>query len=79
MAPPKQQSENGWDQWQKHVLMELKRHSGWCEDLNDKLDALAVDVAGLKVKAGVWGLVGGSISVLILVGLLLARGILGIG
>jgi len=54
---------NGWDEYQKLVLHELKQ-------LNKKADtnliehaAIKEDIAKLKVKSGVWGLIGGMIPV----------------
>jgi len=49
---------DSWTEWRQHVLITLK-------DVNEKVDTLIVEVAMLKVKAGIWGLVGGSIPVII--------------
>lgn len=35
--------------------------------LNDRITDLRVDIAALKVKAGIWGLIGGAIPVVITV------------
>lgn len=62
---------NGWTQYQKLVLAELERHSKQLEALNSQLNKqmsdLQVEIATLKVKSGVWGLLGGLIPVLVFV------------
>ena len=69
-----------WKEWSKHVLAELKRLSDKSDQLDRKLDdrltQLAVEIAKLKVKASVWGMLGGALPVLIglLVWLLETRG-----
>lgn len=61
--------ENGWNEWSRHVLAELKRLSDGQKEYQEKADAafldLKVEIANLKVKSGVWGLVGGAIPVAI--------------
>jgi hypothetical protein len=59
--------ENGWEKYQKQVLNEL-------EDLNNDLRALTksvidlrVEMAGLQVKAGMWGAIAGGIPALVAV------------
>ena len=60
---------DGWEEWSKFVLKELKRLGDAYEDLtkkvNDELSELKAEVAMLKVKSGVYGLVGGAILLLI--------------
>lgn len=46
---------NGWDRWSKHIIAELDRLNTCYEKLDDKIDKLTVEVAMLKVKAGMWG------------------------
>lgn len=62
---------NGWTQYQKLVLAELERHSKQLEQINSQMHKqmsdLQVEIATLKVKSGVWGLMGGLIPVLVLV------------
>ena len=45
----------------------------WIEDhftkLNDQITNVRVDIATLKVKAGIWGIIGGVIPVLISIAL----------
>lgn len=70
--PTSPSNGNGWDKWAKHVLFELERlnkEMGEMNDkmtsiqgeMNDKMTLIHIEIAKLKVKAGVWGLVGGAI------------------
>ena len=60
---------DGWQKWSTFVLEELKRLNKNYEELtkkvNDELSELKAEVAMLKVKSGVYGLVGGAILLLI--------------
>ena len=60
---------DGWQEWSKFVLKELTRLGDAYEDLtkkvNDELSELKAEVAMLKVKSGVYGLLGGAILLLI--------------
>ncbi len=59
-------NSNGWDRWQKHVLAELARLQTCVDRIERSQRQLALDVAMLKVKSGVWGLIAGAIPVGIL-------------
>ena len=56
---------NGWNQYQKLVMDKLTEHDEKFTSIEDKLVKLQVDLATLKVKAGVWGGVAGLIPVVI--------------
>jgi hypothetical protein len=43
------------------------------EKLQETVTQIRIDVEGLKVKAGIWGLLGGAIPVLILIGYLVVK------
>jgi len=58
--------KDSWTEWRRHVLITL-------EDLNGKMDKVRVEVAELKIKAGIWGLVGAAIPVLIGLGIMLVK------
>ena len=60
--------ENGWEEWRKFVLNELKRLSTCYETLDEKMTKMMVEIGMLKVKAGVWGGLAGLISVAVAVG-----------
>ncbi len=68
-------SDNGWDEWRKFVLMELKRSNKSHESTGQRLEVISKDIVALKVKAGVWGLVGGLIPVALLLALWLLKGL----
>jgi len=65
---------DSWREWSNFVLMELKRTNTQIEDLDkkieklkdDQISKLKVEIAMLKVKAGIWGVMGGAIPVLVL-------------
>ena len=52
---------NGWGEWGRHVLEELKRNSTDHVAITEVLQGLRDDVVGLKYKAGLWGAIGASI------------------
>ena len=56
---------NGWDQYQKLVIDKLSDHDEKFTSIEDKLIKLQVEIATLKVKAGVWGGIAGLIPVVI--------------
>ncbi|MBC8490464.1 MAG: hypothetical protein H8D45_30995 [Bacteroidetes bacterium] len=57
-------SEN-WDKYQEWVIRDLKRLSENIKEINNKLDDISKDTAMLKVKAGMWGMIGGALPVII--------------
>ena len=56
---------NGWDQYQKLVIDKLGEHDEKFTSIESKLMKIQVDLATLKVKAGVWGGLAGMIPVVI--------------
>lgn len=56
---------DGWQEWSKFVLKELKRLSDAYDKLSDAMSHTKAEIAMLKVKSGVYGLVGGAILVVI--------------
>jgi hypothetical protein len=68
---------DGWNEWGKHVLTELQRlntniegmetrHSVHREDVAKELGGLKSEIAVLQVKAGLWGVFGGALPVVVL-------------
>ncbi len=56
--------DNGtWDEWSKHILLELKRLSEGQEKHSKLLGDVRTEIATLKVRSGVWGMIGGAIPV----------------
>jgi len=69
---------NGWNEWKQHVLAVLDELKSSNESMKDRIDSMHIEVldriaeinieiAGLKVKSGVWGVIGGIIPVAILI------------
>ena len=67
---------NGWNEYQRLVLNELNRHNVLIEDIKrdmdnrfnkferqiyEKMSNVEKEIIGLKIKSGVWGIVGGLI------------------
>ncbi len=60
MMPPN--DDNGWSAYEKLVMSELKRLREKQDVMSAKLTGLCADVSALKVKAGVWGVLGGMLT-----------------
>lgn len=58
--------DDGWTEWGKHVLAELKRLGSESEGMQKQMVELSNDIAALRVKAGMWGAIAGAIPVIIL-------------
>ena len=56
---------NGWSKYEKLVMDKLDEHDDRFGNVENKLTQIQVDIATLKVKAGVWGGIGGLIPVVI--------------
>ena len=56
---------NGWSKYEKMVIDKLDDHDDKFSGIENKLTQIQVDIATLKVKAGVWGGIGGLIPVVI--------------
>ena len=67
--------EDSWPEWSRHVLAELKRLNNNLAQVENKIDLikdeqitpLKVEIAMLKIKASIFGLVGGAIPVVLMV------------
>ena len=57
--------DNGWSKYEKMVIEKLDDHDDKFNGIENKLTQIQVDIATLKVKAGVWGGIGGLIPVVI--------------
>lgn len=53
--------------WERCLTNEIKQINQSMRDINAQLLKLHIEVAGLKVKSGVWGLIGGLIPVIIMI------------
>ena len=56
---------NGWSKYEKLVMDKLDEHDERFGNVEEKLTQIQVDIATLKVKAGVWGGVAGLIPAVI--------------
>ena len=59
-----QEPNGGWNEWSRHVLLELERLDGSIQKLVKSTNEIGVDIATLKVKAGAWGALAGIIVVM---------------
>ena len=57
--------DNGWAQYQKLVMEKLEMHDGKFNNIDSKLTQIQVDIATLKVKAGIWGGIAGLVPVVL--------------
>jgi len=55
---------DGWDEWGRHVLKELERLNDCYESVRKEMTRFGMEVATLKVKAGLWGAAGAAIPVI---------------
>jgi hypothetical protein len=56
---------NGWSAYERLVMDKLDTLEERVDALDEKLTLVRIDVAGLKVRAGVWGAVAGMIPALV--------------
>jgi hypothetical protein len=66
--------KDNWSKWENHVLTELKRQNEFAEKTMDVVTKISIELAGLKVKSGVWGLIGGTIPVIVALAFLIIKG-----
>lgn len=55
--------DNSWSKYEKMVIEKLDDHDTKFTHLENKLTQIQVDIATLKVKAGVWGGIAGLVPV----------------
>lgn len=64
---------NGWSEWSKYVLNTLKDQDEDLKQLTKEIHQLRISVEVLKnemkIKSGIWGMLGGLIPVLIGLGI----------
>ena len=70
---------NGWTEYQRLVMSTLELHEKKLEGITATLTDIKVEIGMLKVKSGVWGLVGGIIPMSVTVGLMLMKTLAGHG
>jgi hypothetical protein len=52
-------ADNGWHEYQRHVLAELKRLDSTMQQVQEDVTEIRLHVAVLRTKAVTWGAVGG--------------------
>ncbi len=60
--PPNSKS---WNEYRKFVVEKLEGHSGNFDEVFNRLRTIEVELAKLKIRAGVWGLCAGAIPIAI--------------
>jgi hypothetical protein len=65
---------NGWIENKKWVNKTLEEHGTLLKEISEKIGGIKEDIAGLKVKSGIWGLIGGAIPVGITMTIMAIRG-----
>lgn len=56
---------NGWSAYEKLVMSKLETLEDRVDAIDDKLTLVRIDVAGLKIRAGIWGAGAGMIPALV--------------
>lgn len=56
-----------WAEWSKHVLRELERLNGVMEGMREEMGKMKTEVAMLKMKSGLWGAMGATIPIAVMV------------
>lgn len=64
---PNPQSMLGWSAYEKLVMTQLAQLENDMQAVDEKITLLRIDVAQLKVKAGIWGAVAGLIPGVVMV------------
>lgn len=60
-----EQSGGSWLEWKQHVLLELVELNNGMKERDKTMQKMQVQIAILQVKAGVWGLAGGALALLV--------------
>ena len=73
--------DNGWEEWRQYVLRALKDNKSGLENneaamqrIEEQLTQLRIDVAKLKLRAGIWGLAAGAIPIAVTLGIAFLTG-----
>ena len=53
------ETNDGWNEWSRHVLKELERLNTCYEQLLEQQGQIRIAIAMLKVKSGIWGFAAG--------------------
>ena len=64
---------NDWKEYRRLVLSELERLNAHGERIDKALATISTDITMLKVKAGLWGLLGGLVPVTVMLAVTVLR------
>lgn len=70
---PADDGDNGWVEWKHYVLLALKRNDGDHQQMQDTLLRVEKSIVALKIKSGVWGIIGGAVPVVALLAIWLIK------
>lgn len=56
---------SGWEYYSKLVLTKIDEHDEILSEINKELNNIKIDIGMLKVKAGIWGVIGGLVPITI--------------
>ena len=59
--------DKDWLEYRRLVLSEIERLDGAARRCREELNSVRTSIAVLQTKAGIWGLIGGSIPVIVAV------------
>lgn len=68
------QKLNGWNEYQRLVMDSIETHTEQLGKISETLTLIRIEIGMLKVKAGVWGLLGGAIPAVGTILLILWKG-----
>lgn len=63
------ETKYSWDEFSVHIVAELDRFAKVAERLDDKLRALEIELAVLKIKIGFWGFAGSACGFIVMWGI----------
>lgn len=67
-------SESNWTSYEKLVLSELETLRDRADRIDEQIVLLRLDVASLKVRAGIWGATAGLVPALMTAAVVLVQG-----
>lgn len=70
------ENTDGWPEWSKYVLKELERLNVCYNEIGKDLRKIDRKIVTLEVKAGFWGVLGGLVPVVIMIGIIIIKGLL---
>lgn len=66
--------ENGWSAYEKLVMDKLETLETRADRIDEQIVLLRLDVASLKVRAGIWGATAGLVPALMTAAVVLVQG-----